>query len=287
MLFELHLHLIHLKQDYLLSQSEQRSYKAQAYHSTVPSLYASTSSKMPPAIIRESMVQDLLDFIREAIPIIYEASTELLELILENDPSTSAVATSHRRWIHINLMRQLLPLEEEERQEWLIDLFSGRQNTAEYFAETMLLSGIWTEFEDENGFMFYGMHRLKEINFRNWLLRPEIQEIYENEVMELLPRILKNSIEGSDYIPKRGPKSGYKIVVPDWKKEIIATKQELAVSQSRVEDLKEEIRRANDVIASQASVIEWKDKQLRIERMANVRSEKVWVKRYRKFFKRT
>ncbi|KAF7863224.1 hypothetical protein EAF04_007306 [Stromatinia cepivora] len=242
---------------------------------------------MPPAIIREGMVQDLLDFIREAIPIIYEASTELLELILENDPSTTAVATSHRRWIHINLMRQLLPLEEGERQEWIIDLFSGRQNTAEYFAETMLLSGIWTEFEDENGFIFYGMHRLKEINFRNWLLRPEIQEIYENEVMDFLPLILKNSIEGSDYIPRGGPKSGYKVVVPDWKKEIIATKKKLAYSQSRVEDLREEIQRANDIIASQASVIEYKDQQLKVERAANVRSEKAWMKKYRKFFKRT
>ncbi|CAD6454292.1 02e167f7-e099-4724-8060-0418241c357d [Sclerotinia trifoliorum] len=206
---------------------------------------------MPPAIIRETMVQDLLDFIREAIPIIHEASTELLELILENDPSTSNVATFYRRWIRINLMRQLLPLEEEERQEWLIDLFSGRQNTVEYFAETMLLNGIWTESKDKNGFLIYRMHRLKETNFRNWLLRPEIQEIYKIQVLELLPRIPNPSIEGSDYITNRGSKSRYKIVIPNWKQEIITMKKELAVSQSQVEELREELRRANDVIASQ------------------------------------
>lgn len=60
---------------------------------------------MPPGIIPDGMVQDLLDFIREAVPVIYEASIELLALIFENDPATSDVAKSHGRWIHINLMR--------------------------------------------------------------------------------------------------------------------------------------------------------------------------------------
>lgn len=181
-------------------------------------------------------------------------------------------------------MRQLLPLEEEERQEWLIDLFSGRQNTVEYFAESMLLNGVWTESEDENGFLIYNMHRLKEINFRNWLLRPEIQEIYNNEVLDLLPHIPKPSIEGSDYIAKRGSKSRYKIVFPDWKQEIISLKKELALSQSRVQELREKLRRANRVIASQVSVIEYRDKQLRGERAAaNGTAEKVRVKRCRGF----
>ena len=84
------------------------------------------------------MVQDLLDFIREAVPVIYEASIELLVLILENCPATSDVAKSHGRWIHINIMRQLLPLGEEERKEWVIDLFGGKNYTAELFGETMI-----------------------------------------------------------------------------------------------------------------------------------------------------
>lgn len=88
------------------------------------------------------MVQDLLEFMRETLPS-YEASLELLGLILENDPTTSAVAKAHPRWIYINLMQQLLQLGEEEKRDWVIDLFSGRRNTAELFAESMLKVGLF------------------------------------------------------------------------------------------------------------------------------------------------
>ncbi|TGO07716.1 hypothetical protein BTUL_0252g00180 [Botrytis tulipae] len=242
---------------------------------------------MPPGIIPDGMVQDLLDFIREAVPVIYEASIELLALILENDPATSDVAKSHGRWIHINLMRQLLPLGDEERQEWLIELFSGKKYTVEFFAETMITSGIWTESEDENGFTFYSMNRQKEANFRRWLLQPRTQELYIGEVMECLHLIAKKSVEGSDYVPKKGPKSKYKVVTPDWQREFIETKKQLAQSQSLLESLQETVQIANDIIDNQVTVLDNTRQQLKVARTANARSEKVWMKRYKKFFKRT
>ncbi|KAF7951402.1 hypothetical protein EAE96_006715 [Botrytis aclada] len=242
---------------------------------------------MPPSLIPDGMVQDLLDFIREAVPVIYEASTELLALILENDPATSDVAKSHGRWIHINLMRQLLPLGEEERQEWITELFSGKKYTVEFFAETMIESGIWKESEDENGFTFFSMNRQKEANFRKWLLLPRIQESYNNEVMECLLLIAKNSVEGSDYVPKKGPKSKYKVVAPDWQQEFIEMKKQLAQSKSHVESLQETVQIANDTIDNQGTVLENTRQQLKVARTANARSEKVWMKRYKKFFKRS
>ncbi|KAF7884311.1 uncharacterized protein EAF02_004647 [Botrytis sinoallii] len=242
---------------------------------------------MPPGIIPDGMVQDLLDFIREAVPVFYEASIELLALIFENDPATSDVANSHGRWIHINLMRQLLPLGDEERQEWIIELFSGKKYTVESFAETMIKSGIWTESEDENGFTFCSMNRQKEVNFRKWLLQPRIQEIYNGEVKECLPLIAKKSVEGSDYVPKKGSKSKYKIVTPDWQKEFIETKKQLAQSQSLVESLQETVQIANNIIDEQGTVIDNTRQQLKVARTANARSEKVWMKRYKKFFKRS
>ncbi|KAI9645564.1 hypothetical protein NHQ30_006306 [Ciborinia camelliae] len=241
---------------------------------------------MPPNIIKDVMVQDLVDFIREEVPS-YEATLELLELVLESDPTTSKVAKSHRRWIHINLVQQLLPLGEEEREEWVTDLWSGRQGTAELFAEKMCEDGFWTEKEDKDGVVFYSMHRQKEINLQRWLLRPDIQYIYNNEVMQLLPLIMKDSIEGSDYIPKQGSKSAYKVVTPDWQEEFIATKKQLAQSKSLVEDLQEEVRLANETINSQTRALEHKDKQLKVARTTNARSEKAWMKRYKKYFKRT
>ncbi|EMR87388.1 hypothetical protein BcDW1_3948 [Botrytis cinerea BcDW1] len=242
---------------------------------------------MPPSIIPDGMVQDLLDFIREAVPVIYEASIELLVLILENCPATSDVAKSHGRWIHINIMRQLLPLGEEERKEWVIDLFGGKNYTAELFGETMIESGIWKESKDENGFTFYSMNRQKEANLRKWLSQPRIQEIYKGEVMECLPLIAKKSVEGSDYIPKKGPKSKYKVIAPDWQKEFIETKKQLAQSQALIESLQEAVQAANDIIDTQNTVLENTNQQLKVARTANARSEKVWMKRYKKFFKRS
>lgn len=118
-------------------QSKDRT-EDQADHSTTIQPRILILYAMPPSIIPDGMVQDLLDFIREAVPVIYEASIELLVLILENCPATSDVAKSHGRWIHINIMRQLLPLGEEERKEWVIDLFGGKNYTAELFGETMI-----------------------------------------------------------------------------------------------------------------------------------------------------
>ncbi|KAF7912927.1 uncharacterized protein EAF01_001948 [Botrytis porri] len=242
---------------------------------------------MPPSILPDGMVQNLLDFIREAVPVFHEASIELLTLILENDPATSDVAKSHSRWIYINLMRQLLPLGEEERQEWIVELFSGKKYTVEFFAETMVESGIWMESEDENGFTFFSMNRQKESNFRKWLLQPRIQEIYNGEVMGCLHLIAKKSIEGSDYISKKGPKSKYKVVTPDWQMEFIETKKQLAQSQSLIESLQETVQTANDIIDNQGTVLDNTRQQLKVARTANARSEKVWMKRYKKFFKRS
>lgn len=82
------------------------------------------------------MVQDLIDFLCEAVPS-FEATLEVLELVLESNPMTSRVAKSHRRWIHICLMQQILPLQGEEREEWVAELFDGEQSTTELFAEKM------------------------------------------------------------------------------------------------------------------------------------------------------
>ncbi|KAG4027370.1 hypothetical protein MFRU_030g00070 [Monilinia fructicola] len=240
---------------------------------------------MPPNVVNESMVQDLIDFLCEAVPS-FEATLEVLELVLESNPMTSRVAKSHRRWIHICLMQQILPLQGEEREEWVAELFDGEQSTTELFAEKMCEDGIWIEEEDENQRVFYSMHQRKERNLHHYLLSPRIQRIYNTEVMEFLPLIKKESIEGSDYPPKNVSTS-YKVVTPDWQKEIIAAKKQLAQSQSLVGDLQEEIQLANETIVTQNKALESKNEQLKMARTANSRLEKTWMKRYKKFFKRT
>ncbi|TGO21662.1 hypothetical protein BPAE_0207g00170 [Botrytis paeoniae] len=151
----------------------------------------------------------------------------------------------------------------------------------------MIESGIWTESEDENGFIFFSMNRQKEANFRKWLLHPRIQEIYNGEVMEFLPLIAKKSVEGSDSVPKKSLKSKYKVVAPDWQKEFIKTKKQLAQSPSLIESLQETVQIANDIIDNQGTVLDNTRQQLKVARTANSRSEKVWMKRYKKFFKRS
>ncbi|KAB8301326.1 hypothetical protein EYC80_003207 [Monilinia laxa] len=183
-------------------------------------------------------------------------------------------------------MQQILPLKGEEREKWVAELFDGQQSTTELFAEKMCEHGIWIEEEDEHQRAFYSMHRQKERNLHRYLLSPQIQRIYNTEVMELLPLIEKESIEGSDFPTKKGSTS-YKVVTPDWHKEIIAAKKQLAQSQSHVRDLQEEIQLADETIATQKKALESKNEQLKMARTANAPSEKTWMKRYKKFFKRT
>ncbi|ESZ99153.1 hypothetical protein SBOR_0474 [Sclerotinia borealis F-4128] len=269
---------------------------------------------MPPNSTRSTAIEDLLDYIREDFPN-FDATLEILQVILESDPSTSAVAKSYRRWLYISVMQQVLTLGEKEKEEWVVDLFSGNRNIVESFADTMCEDGFWTEEEDEEGIPFYAMDRQREANLYTWLARPDIQSFYQVEVLKFCPLIMKDSIEGSDHIPEKGPKSAYKVVVPDWQKEIIATKRQLAQSQSLVEDLKEQlaqsqslvedlqeqlvqsqslvedsheqVHRANEIIATQAKAIDSKNEQLKVARTTKARWEKAWMKRYKKFFKRT
>lgn len=73
--------------------------------------------------------------------------------------------------------------------------------------------------------------------------------------------------------------AAYKVVTPNWKEEVIATKKKLAQSQSLVEDPKEEVILANEVIATQKAALGRGDKQLKVARTASARSEKKWMKR--------
>lgn len=91
---------------------------------------------MPPKTTKDTMLPDLMDYIRSACPT-FEAAAEIMELVLENDPMTSAVAKSHRRWIRICLMQELLPLREKEREEWVLELFNGEADIADLFTEKM------------------------------------------------------------------------------------------------------------------------------------------------------
>lgn len=83
------------------------------------------------------------------------------------------------------------------------------------------------------------------------------------------------------------PPAKYKVIAPDWQKEFIETKKQLAQSQALIESLQEAVEAANDIIDTQNTVLENTNQQLKVARTANARSEKVWMKRYKKFFKRS